>query len=1024
MPNIQDTAYPRLKEAYTPRELAEWYTPTPDELLLVTRLTKTLTTKVCCLLALKTVQRLGYFLPLSEIPLEIVRHIAGVVGLTTLATDVLGRYDQANTSQRHRVALRAHMQIVPYGAAARRVVVRTLGEAARTKHELADLINVVLEELVRQRYELPAFRTLARAAQRIRAAVTHRLYRQVFAALGDELRERLATLFVADPTTRRTPWNELKADPGQPTLTHLQDLIDRLTYLQTVHVGAPALVGILDVKLQHFAAEARTLDAARMVALEPFKQATLAAAYLAVQAAQAHDDLAEMFIRRMQTIHQKGREALLAYRAQYQQRTDGLIGTLRAVVTAYRRDGEPLDRLAAIDAVIGDRSESVLAACDAHLAYAGNNYFPLLWACYTSHRSTLFRLLRTLTLRSTSQNTALEDAVAFLLRHEQSKRDWLPTVQEEREGKRFLRWAPLVDLSWVPEGWWRLLTEQHSRATYPRHINRRHFEVCVFSQILLALKAGDLAVIGSAAFADYRDQLISLEAYAQSVTAYGHMVGFPITGDAFVAQLQAKLAATAQATDDRFPTNHAVRIEQGEPILTRAPKQPEPEGLPALEALIAPRLRPVNILDVLIDTEHWLNWTRCFGPISGHDGKLDEPVAAYLTTVFGYGCQLGPSQVARSLGVFDRRQIAWVNLRHITADTLELASREVINAYRRFALPRCWGSGKRVSADGTKWDLYAQNLLSEYHLRYGDYGGIGYYHVADTYIALFSHFIPCGVWEAVYILDGLLKQQSDYTPDTIHADTQGQSEAVFGLATLFGIELLPRIRNWKHLKCYRPTREVCYAHIDDLFCDVPINWTLIAAHLPDMLRVVLSIKAGRLIASTVLRRLNSYSTKNKLYHAFCELGRVIRTDFLLRYVADEELRTTIHAATNKSEAFNAFVQWIAFGGDGTIRENDRLEQQKIIRYNQLVANCVIFYNVHAVSEVLHVLQQEGQVIDAAALAALSPYMQHHIDRFGHYHLDLSQQPPAIEYDRFTLPAAAGSRTSALLVQQPPLWTPS
>jgi hypothetical protein len=172
----------------------------------------------------------------------------------------------------------------------------------------------------------------------------------------------------------------------------------------------------------------------------------------------------------------------------------------------------------------------------------------------------------------------------------------------------------------------------------------------------------------------------------------------------------------------------------------------------------------------------------------------------------------------------------------------------------------------------------------------------------------------------------------------------------------------------------------------------------------------------------LLRRLNSYSKKNKLYHAFCELGRVIRTGFLLRYVADEELRTTIHAATNKNEAFNAFVQWIAFGGDGTIRENDRLEQQKIIRYNQLVANCVIFYNVHAVSEVLHALHQEGQVIDEAALAALSPYIQHHIDRFGHYHLDLSRTPPAIDYDRFPLPATPDSSAPSRLVQQPPLWT--
>ena len=41
-----------------------------------------------------------------------------------------------------------------------------------------------------------------------------------------------------------------------------------------------------------------------------------------------------------------------------------------------------------------------------------------------------------------------------------------------------------------------------------------------------------------------------------------------------------------------------------------------------------------------------------------------------------------------------------------------------------------------------------------------------------------SHFIPCGVWEAVYILDGLLKNSSDIQPDTIYADTQGAEYTV------------------------------------------------------------------------------------------------------------------------------------------------------------------------------------------------------------------------------------------------------
>ena len=66
----------------------------------------------------------------------------------------------------------------------------------------------------------------------------------------------------------------------------------------------------------------------------------------------------------------------------------------------------------------------------------------------------------------------------------------------------------------------------------------------------------------------------------------------------------------------------------------------------------------------------------------------------------------------------------------------------------------------------------------------------------------------------------------------------------------------------------------------------------------------------------------------ELYFAFPELGRVVRTMFLLRYVAEVELRRTILAATNKSGRFNEFVQWISFGTDNLIAENVRDEQRK------------------------------------------------------------------------------------------------
>ena len=51
-------------------------------------------------------------------------------------------------------------------------------------------------------------------------------------------------------------------------------------------------------------------------------------------------------------------------------------------------------------------------------------------------------------------------------------------------------------------------------------------------------------------------------------------------------------------------------------------------------------------------------------------------------------------------------------------------------------------------------DLCEPAQAAETSIRYGGTGGIGYYHISDTYIALFSRFIPVG--EAVYLIQRLL----------------------------------------------------------------------------------------------------------------------------------------------------------------------------------------------------------------------------------------------------------------------------
>src|SRR5215470_4422729 len=91
------------------------------------------------------------------------------------------------------------------------------------------------------------------------------------------------------------------------------------------------------------------------------------------------------------------------------------------------------------------------------------------------------------------------------------------------------------------------------------------------------------------------------------------------------------------------------------------------------------------------------------------------------------------------------------------------------------------------------------------------------------------------------------------------------------------------------------------------------------------------------------------------------MGAVVRTEFLLRYLSDLDLRRIIQVAMNKSERFNQFTQWVGFGGEVVITENDRAEH-------------------------------------------LSPYLTEHINRFGVYEWSPHRIASPINYDLEILPA--------------------
>jgi hypothetical protein len=126
----------------------------------------------------------------------------------------------------------------------------------------------------------------------------------------------------------------------------------------------------------------------------------------------------------------------------------------------------------------------------------------------------LFRLAHTLYFDATTQDRALLDALQTVLAHEDAHGDWLPATVE-------------VDLSFASEQWQRIILVRTDRG---RRIARRHFEVCVFSNLANALKSGDVAVRASDAFADYRGQLLSWSECEPRVAEYCQELGIPSFG--------------------------------------------------------------------------------------------------------------------------------------------------------------------------------------------------------------------------------------------------------------------------------------------------------------------------------------------------------------------------------------------------------------------------------------------------------------------------------------------------------------
>jgi hypothetical protein len=491
MTAIDRTIYRRMKRSYAPKELIEAYTPTEEERRFVSTMTRNAQNQLNLMLWIKLFPCLGYFPALGEIPTVLMDHVRKALDL---AAEVVPGYDHDRTLYRHHQVVREYYQILPYGKEARRVILRTLLRAVRTMDNPADMINAALEELIKQRYEMPAFSTLDRLTGRVRTLVYGRICQMVQRRMTADLQRSLEALFEVQLPSHHSAFSQLKQVPPSPTLSHLKVWQDHLAWLMELGAMEPLLKDIPPAIIKHFAAESRALDVSELQEYAPAKRLTLLACLIRQTQMNTQDDLIDMFLKRMSTIQVRAKEALQLARDAQQKATAQLVETLTHVVETAMEDKEQDDATAGrhLREILEKRGgqEQLLEQCQQVSASLTDEYQPLMWSFYKSHRRAVFQLVRSLPLRSTTQDQALITALNFILTQENRRSLFVPDT---------------LDLSFTSEIRQRQIRVKRKKQT---KLARRPLEVCIFAAIADELKSGDLAVEGSEHFADYRAQLL------------------------------------------------------------------------------------------------------------------------------------------------------------------------------------------------------------------------------------------------------------------------------------------------------------------------------------------------------------------------------------------------------------------------------------------------------------------------------------------------------------------------------------
>jgi len=197
---------------------------------------------------LKTFQRLGYFCHPEAIPVAIVNHIRDYLKLGKNHSAIA----PVRSSRRYKEAVRNYLAVSIYDKRGQKLMAIAVANAANFRDHPADLINIAIEELVKERYELPGFSTIDRLVLHIREVINRRLFKRVARSLSPTEIAYLDNLLTNNPDSEAINLNKIKQLPKKASLSQIKALLAKFSNLMNFGDAKRLLSNISNTKIKHF----------------------------------------------------------------------------------------------------------------------------------------------------------------------------------------------------------------------------------------------------------------------------------------------------------------------------------------------------------------------------------------------------------------------------------------------------------------------------------------------------------------------------------------------------------------------------------------------------------------------------------------------------------------------------------------------------------------------------------------------------------------------------------------------------